>query len=111
MFYSVTEVQSLQTPPYNGSTAEPRRAGERMAPSYVNFYIANTAVVVPQFGNEEFDRRAVETLSKLYPDRKVMGLPSREILIGGGNIHCITQQIPVVPSSTASPTLRQSATC
>jgi agmatine deiminase len=65
-----------------------------MAASYVNFYIANKAVVVSQFGVEESDKAAVTRLQRLFPDRKVVGVPSREILLGGGNIHCQTQQIP-----------------
>ena len=65
-----------------------------MAGSYVNFYIANEAVIVPQFEFPETDQKAIETLQKLFPDRKVVGVESKEILVGGGNIHCITQQFP-----------------
>jgi agmatine deiminase len=72
-----------------------RQVGEKMAASYVNFYIANTAIIVPQFGIGDTDSKAIETLTLLFPDRTVVGVPSREILIGGGNIHCITQQIPM----------------
>lgn len=73
-----------------------RTPGERLAASYVNFYFTNDAVLVPQFGGEnaESDARAVRILQELCPDREVVGLPAREILQGGGNIHCITQQIP-----------------
>ena len=67
-----------------------------MAGSYVNFYVANKAVIVPQCGCEETDKKAIETLTPLFPDRKVVGVLSKEILIGGGNIHCITQQVPKV---------------
>lgn len=71
-----------------------RTPGERLAASYVNFYISNGAVIVPQFKDKN-DRTALDILQSLFPDRKVTGLPnSRDILIGGGNIHCITQQIP-----------------
>ena len=73
-----------------------REVGERMAASYVNFYVANKAVIVPQFGFKEADAKAIETLKPHFPARKVIGVPSREILIGGGNIHCITQQVPSV---------------
>jgi agmatine deiminase len=65
-----------------------------MAASYVNFYIANKAVIVSQFGVEESDKAAVTRLQQLFPDRMVVGVPSREILLGGGNIHCQTQQLP-----------------
>jgi len=74
----------------------PRQAGKRMAGSYVNFYIANAAVLVPQFGDATYDRKAVELLQSLFPTRKAVGVPSKELMIGGGNIHCLTQQVPAV---------------
>lgn len=70
-----------------------RTPGERLAASYVNFYIANGCVVMPGFGDPA-DEAAREVLRKLFPDREVVQIYSRDILIGGGNIHCITQQIP-----------------
>lgn len=70
-----------------------REAGERLAASYVNFYIGNKIVLVPQFGDEH-DSKAVEVLQQVFPERKVVPIAAREIIIGGGNIHCITQQIP-----------------
>lgn len=72
-----------------------REEGERLAASYVNFYISNGAVVMPAFGSEnaESDKRAADILQKLYPERKVICIDARAILLGGGNIHCITQQI------------------
>jgi len=72
---------------------QPRRAGERMAASYINFYIANGGIVVPVF-DDSHDAAALDTLQRVFPDRKVVGVPGREILLGGGNIHCITQQQP-----------------
>lgn len=73
---------------------EPTRTpGERLAASYVNFYIANHAIVMPAFGDPA-DERAQEILRKLFPTREIVAIPARDILIGGGNIHCITQQIP-----------------
>ena len=73
-----------------------REEGERLAASYVNFYFSNGAVVLPAFGgeNEESDRRAAQILGKLCPDREIIPVYARDILTGGGNIHCITQQIP-----------------
>jgi agmatine deiminase len=71
----------------------PRQPGDRMAGSYVNFYLPNGGVVVPVF-DDPHDQPALETLQKLFPGRKVVGIPAREILLGGGNIHCITQQVP-----------------
>jgi agmatine deiminase len=73
-----------------------REAGERLAASYVNFYFANGIILVPAFGgeNEASDSRAADILKSLCPDREVIPIPARNILLGGGNIHCITQQIP-----------------
>lgn len=71
-----------------------RRPGDRLAASYVNFYIANKSVVMPGFGDEA-DAVAKEILQGLFPDREVIQIYARDILIGGGNIHCITQQVPV----------------
>ncbi|MEG6509732.1 agmatine deiminase [Methyloligella sp. 2.7D] len=72
----------------------PRMPGDRLAASYVNFLIANRAIVMPAFGDPA-DKLAQETLAKLFPDREVIAVPAREILLGGGNIHCITQQQPL----------------
>ncbi|QFR66103.1 agmatine deiminase [Furfurilactobacillus rossiae] len=71
----------------------PRQAGDRLAASYVNYYTANGGIVYPTFGDPA-DDNAQKVLEQLYPDRKVVGVPAREILLGGGNIHCITQQVP-----------------
>ena len=65
----------------------------RLAASYVNYYTANGGVIYPLF-DDPMDEKAKETLQSLYPDRKIVGVYTREILLGGGNIHCITQQIP-----------------
>jgi agmatine deiminase len=71
----------------------PRRAGERLAASYVNFYIANGGIVMPLL-DEATDRTVANKLKRLFPQRRVVGVPAREILLGGGNIHCLTQQVP-----------------
>lgn len=70
-----------------------RSIGERLAASYVNFYIANSCVLLPQFGDEH-DIVALDTLKSLFPNREVIPIPSRSILVGGGNIHCVTGQVP-----------------
>jgi agmatine deiminase len=72
----------------------PREEGDRLAGSYINFYIANGGVVMPTFDDPR-DRAAFETLERLFPERRVVGVPAREILLGGGNVHCITQQQPL----------------
>lgn len=71
-----------------------RIPGERLAASYVNFYIANRTVVMPGF-DDPADEKAKAILQGLFPDREVVQIYARDILIGGGNIHCITQQIPM----------------
>lgn len=72
-----------------------REEGERLAASYVNFYISNEGIILPQFGNgnEKSDERAVRILTDIFPDRKICPVYARPIIVGGGNIHCITQQI------------------
>ncbi len=71
----------------------PRRGGDRLPASYINFYIANKVVVMPLY-DKRWDGAAMRTLQRLFPTRKVVGVPTREVLLGGGNIHCITQQVP-----------------
>ncbi len=71
-----------------------REEGERLAASYVNFYIFNNGIALPQFGDEN-DAVAVNTLQKLFPERTIYPVAARSIIVGGGNIHCITQQIPL----------------
>ncbi len=65
-----------------------------MPASYVNFYISNAHVIVPQYGSA-FDAAAVQGLAPFFPGRKVLGLSARAILEGGGAFHCITQQLPL----------------
>jgi agmatine deiminase len=64
-----------------------------MAASYVNFYLGTRRIVFPLL-DERFDDAAAELLRSSFPDREIVGVPAREILLGGGNIHCITQQVP-----------------
>ena len=88
---TITKEESLGVDAVDGTL--PRTEGERLAASYVNYYAANGGIVFPTFGDPN-DEKAKETLAELYPDRKIVGVPAREILLGGGNIHCITQQVP-----------------
>jgi agmatine deiminase len=74
---------------------QPRRAGDRLAASYVNFYLGNDRVVMPLL-DERHDEEAAAILADCFPGREVVGVPAREILLGGGNVHCITQQVPAV---------------
>ena len=91
----LTEDEARGVDPVTGT--KPRRAGDRLAGSYVNFYVANDAVVVPLL-DERRDDDALATIARLFPGRRVVGVPAREILLGGGNVHCITQQVPSAPS-------------
>lgn len=67
--------------------------GQRLPASYANFYIANGLVLVPTF-NDANDKVALNTLSSLFPDRKVVGIHCGDFIWGLGAIHCMTQQQP-----------------
>jgi agmatine deiminase len=82
------------------ASSRARVAGERLAASYANFYICNRAVIVPLL-DARTDGAAVAQLKRIFPEREVVGVPGREILLGGGNIHCITQQVPAVKARRA----------
>lgn len=78
----------------------PREAGGRLAASYVNFYLGTRRVVVPLLDPKR-DGKALRKLQELFPKREVVGVPGREILLGGGNVHCVTQQVPLARHRTA----------
>jgi agmatine deiminase len=69
------------------------RAGQRLAGSYVNFYLANGALVLPLL-DASTDGAARRVLRRVFPRRRIVGVAAREILLGGGDLHCITQQQP-----------------
>jgi agmatine deiminase len=73
---------------------EAERQGDAFCISYVNFYVANGGVVMPAYGIPA-DARARAVVAEAFPDREVVQLDVRKIAIGGGGIHCITQQQPV----------------
>src|SRR4029079_16268524 len=87
--YTADETQGVQV----RDRVRGRIAGMRLAASYVNFYIANGGIVMPLL-DPRTDKAAAAKLKRAFPGRKVVGVPAREILLGGGNIHCITQQVP-----------------
>jgi agmatine deiminase len=82
------------------------RAGQRLAASYVNFYPANRAIVFPLFGART-DGPARRQLQRLFPRRRIVGVPAREILLGGGGIHCITQPQPLARVRTRAGSARR----
>jgi agmatine deiminase len=67
--------------------------GQRLPASYANFYIANRLVLVPTF-NDPNDRIALSKLADLFPDHKVVGIASTDLVLGLGTLHCMTQQQP-----------------
>jgi agmatine deiminase len=74
--------------------ARPEYRGARLSPSYVNFYLANGAVILPAFGDAK-DDGARDLVARLFPGRVVVQVPTMELARADGNIHCITQQQPV----------------
>jgi agmatine deiminase len=68
-------------------------AGQRLPASYANFYIANGIVLVPTFADRD-DLEALRTLARLFPKRDVIPIPCRDLVLGLGTLHCMTQQQP-----------------
>ena len=72
----------------------PHPIGDRLAASYVNFYMGKDYIILPKFNVKE-DQEAYDVLNQFYKGKKkIYQIESRKILLGGGNIHCITMQIP-----------------
>lgn len=67
----------------------------RLTLSYLNFYFVNTGIIMPVFGDEASDKAALTALKKVFPDRKIVTVDGLTIARGGGNVHCLTQQMPV----------------
>lgn len=88
LFYGEDEATGIEA-----GNAVPRPAGGRLAGSYVNFLITNDRIVFPLL-DPATDDQAAATLAGIFPAHRIVGVPAREVLLGGGNIHCITQQIP-----------------
>ena len=74
-------------------SAKLRQAGDDLLPSYVNFYQGKDFVIMPAFGVKE-DQAAFKLFKEVFKDKDVIQIYSKEILLGGGNIHCITMQVP-----------------
>ena len=85
------EVIELPTP---GVVAGP---DGRLPASYANFYFANAAVLLPVFGVDQ-DREAIAILEKAIADRPIVPIPGRNLVLGLGAVHCLTQQEPSLPA-------------
>ena len=72
-----------------------RSIGERLAASYANLLITNKQIIMPLL-DQKYDDQVMRQLGTIFPDYQITGIPALEILLGGGNIHCITQQIPAI---------------
>ncbi|KOO04574.1 agmatine deiminase [Vibrio nereis] len=88
LHYSEEEANGIES-----SDGMNRLAGERLSASYANFLIVNGYVFLPLL-DESTDAIAKDILQRAMPQHHIIGIPTREVLLGGGNIHCITQQIP-----------------
>ncbi|MBD8624660.1 agmatine deiminase [Pseudomonas sp. CFBP 13727] len=73
--------------------SQERHPSVRLAGSYVNFLIVNGGIIAPSF-DDPLDSQAQALLQQLFPEHEVVMVPGRELLLGGGNIHCLTQQQP-----------------
>ncbi|HUE81224.1 MAG TPA: agmatine deiminase family protein [Pyrinomonadaceae bacterium] len=87
------EIVTLPMPGLVAGVSSSTRDLERLPASYANFYVANNVVLVPTFGHAN-DARALETLQRLFPDRRVVGINCEPLVWGMGTIHCVTQQQP-----------------
>lgn len=68
---------------------------QRLPASYANFYIANKSVIVPTFRSKK-DDKALQIIQNCFPDRKIIGIDSTEIIWGLGSFHCLSQQEPLI---------------
>ena len=87
------EIVTLPMPGVVGGTSTDTRNLDRLPASYANFYIANNVVLAPVFAHAN-DARAIETLQRVFPDRRVVPINCEPLVWGMGTIHCVTQQQP-----------------
>ena len=87
------EIVTLPMPGIVGGESTDSRNLDRLPASYANFYIANEVVLAPVFGHAN-DRRALDTLQRLFATRRVVGINCEPLVVGMGTIHCVTQQQP-----------------
>ena len=72
------------------------RGNHRLPASYANFYVGNRVVLLPTF-NCPADEEAAAILARCFPGRKIVSLDCRDVVVGLGTFHCLTQQVPVAP--------------
>jgi agmatine deiminase len=84
------EVAVIESP----SVIRPDFESDDFAAGYINFYVCNGGVILPEFGDPEADAAARDTLQDLFPDHAIVQLNIDGIATGGGGIHCVTQQEP-----------------
>jgi agmatine deiminase len=89
------DIVSLPMPGMVGGNSTESRDLERLPASYANFYIANSVVLAPVFGHAN-DERAVDTLQRLFPTRRIVPINCEPLVWGMGAIHCVTQQQPQI---------------
>ena len=70
------------------------RQGQRLPATYMNFYFANGALLVPTFGDARRDEAALDVFRRILPRREIVGVNCRALIWGLGAIHCLTQQQP-----------------
>ena len=87
------EIVTLPMPGAVGGSSTDTRNLDRLPASYANFYIANNVVLAPIFGHAN-DQRAIDTLQRVFPDRRVVGINCEPLVWGMGTIHCVSQQQP-----------------
>jgi agmatine deiminase len=90
-YVTYTKEEAMNVDTVEGTLA--RSEGDLCPATYVNYLVTNNGIIVPQF-NDENDQVAIDILKELYPDKEVVGVVTRTVVLGGGNIHCITQQRP-----------------
>ena len=88
----ITEEEAWGVDTAEGSI--PRRPGDKTAASYLNFLIVNGGIILPTFDDPNDDVGPRDHRRGRSPTREVVTVPGREIVLGGGNVHCITQQQP-----------------
>ena len=89
------EIVTLPMPGVVGGESTGNRNLDRLPASYANFYIANNVVLLPVFGHAN-DARALETLQRVFPTRRVIPINAEPLVWGMGTIHCLTQQQPQI---------------